>query len=97
MPYATDYLRAAACDIAGCILLNESAQVDPITRRILDGNNSYLRRQLAGIRQEMKLPEHMQRMGEYGPNGRGPGIEDMIRMSAHHRERGVVVQLEAAE
>lgn len=96
MTYATEFLRALAVDIASAILLNEAAQVDSITRRILDGNSSYLRRQLAGIRSELSLPEHMQRMGEYGPNGRGPGIEDMIRMSAHHRARGGVVQEVAA-
>ena len=66
------------------IAANESHRADTAGRFLLGGLNARLRRLLAALERDLARPlgGPFGTAGRWGPNGRGPEIEDLIRRSA---------------
>src|SRR6476661_7112924 len=79
--------------VAATIAANAVATGDAATRFILDGLSARLAKLLAALDRDLALPlgGPFGSAGRWGPNGRGPEIDDLIRRSAVARRR----QLEA--
>ena len=75
--------------IAATIAANAVATGDAATRFILDGLSTRLARLLAALDRDLARPlgGPFGTAGRWGPNGRGPEIDDLIRRSAIARRR----------
>jgi hypothetical protein len=92
-------LPALATDMRRCITSNESARFDnKAAAFILAGLTQQLRSELAALERDIALPcgGPFGTQGRWGPNGREPGVRDLIRRSERERQ-GALVMMEAAE
>lgn len=72
------------------LAMNERAEVDRVTRRILDDLSDQARTYLARIARHEPDPTagfRWSTLGMFGPNGCGPAIADLVRQSEFHRCR----------
>ena len=87
MPTKTLGERRAA--MAATIADNAAATGDAATRFMLDGLSARLARLLTALDRDLerRLGGPFGTAGRWGPNGRGPEIDDLIRRSAAARRR----------
>jgi hypothetical protein len=100
MSFQHEFLTSLSARITACIAANEAADVDANARWFLNSLTHQLKRYRINIAFDIKgYPEFGVRGAavRYGPNGYGPAIDDLIRQSEWHRERGRVAMLVAAE
>src|SRR4051794_16453083 len=86
---ARDILHAYKRAIAAAIVANRACACDAAARFVLDGLTARLARLLTAPERDLARPllsGPFGTAGAWGPNGRGPRIEDLIRRSAHHRQ-----------
>ena len=70
--------------MVAAIAANEACRSDAAGRFLLDGLSARLRRLIAALERDLARPlgGPFGTAGRWGPNGRGPEIEDLIRRSA---------------
>ena len=84
-PHETLHAQSEA--MAATIAANRAYPSDPAGRFMLDGLSARLARLLAALERDLARPLYgpFGTAGRWGPNGRGPEIDDLIRRSAHAR------------
>jgi hypothetical protein len=81
--------QVARTAMAAAIAANRGQASDPAGRFILDGLSARLARLLAALERDLAQPVGgpFGTVGRWGPNGRAPEIEDLIRRSAVARRQ----------
>jgi hypothetical protein len=83
-------LAGHRADLEAMLAANKAANVDRITRRILDGLDEQARDYLARIdRADCSQGFRYSTLGMFGENGCGPAIRDIVRSAAWHRDAAI--------